>query len=96
MLTISAIPAFNDNYIWCLADSNTNKALIVDPGQAKPVQDYLVTHGLTLDTILVTHHHPDHVGGVKAWLKALLTAVSLGLPIRLLRVAPALSIRAMK
>lgn len=66
MLTISAIPAFNDNYIWCLADTSTNKALIVDPGQAKPVQDYLDKHGLTLDTILVTHHHPDHVGGVKA------------------------------
>ncbi|MGO1461011.1 MAG: hydroxyacylglutathione hydrolase [Marinobacter sp.] len=66
MLTISAIPAFNDNYIWCLADSSKKKALIVDPGQARPVQDYLVKHGLTLDTILVTHHHPDHVGGIKA------------------------------
>lgn len=66
MLTISAIPAFSDNYIWCLADSGTKKALIVDPGQAKPVQDYLAEHGLTLDTILVTHHHPDHVGGIKA------------------------------
>lgn len=66
MLTISAISAFSDNYIWCLADPDTGKALIVDPGQAKPVQDYLAEHGLTLDTILVTHHHPDHVGGVKA------------------------------
>ncbi|NWN90504.1 hydroxyacylglutathione hydrolase [Marinobacter adhaerens] len=65
MLTISAIPAFNDNYIWCLADSDTGKALIVDPGQAKPVQEHLHANGLTLDTILVTHHHPDHVGGIK-------------------------------
>ncbi|MBK1849724.1 hydroxyacylglutathione hydrolase [Marinobacter sp. 1-4A] len=65
MLTISAIPAFSDNYIWCLADTDTGQALIVDPGQAKPVQEYLAAQGLTLDTILVTHHHPDHVGGVK-------------------------------
>ncbi|PCM45746.1 hydroxyacylglutathione hydrolase [Marinobacter sp. ANT_B65] len=65
MLTISAIPAFNDNYIWCLADTDTGKALIVDPGQAAPVEEYLAKNRLTLDTILVTHHHPDHVGGIK-------------------------------
>lgn len=66
MLTITPIPAFNDNYIWCLADSDSNKALIVDPGQADPVRAHLRRHGLTLDTILVTHHHPDHVGGVNS------------------------------
>lgn len=64
MLTISAIPAFNDNYIWCLADSRTGKALVVDPGQAAPVESHLDQHGLLLDTILVTHHHQDHVGGI--------------------------------
>ncbi len=65
MLTISAIPAFSDNYIWCLSDPASDKALIVDPGQAQPVMDHLADNGLDLDTILVTHHHPDHVGGVK-------------------------------
>lgn len=64
MLTITAIPAFSDNYIWCLADSQTGKALIVDPGQAGPVRQHLSAHDLFLDAILVTHHHPDHVGGV--------------------------------
>lgn len=66
MLTITAIPAFNDNYIWCLADTASGKALVVDPGQAAPVREHLRQHNLTLDTILVTHHHPDHVGGVKS------------------------------
>lgn len=70
MLTISAIPAFSDNYIWCLADTDTGKALIVDPGQAEPVENFLAEHRLTLDTILVTHHHPDHVGGIKALVKS--------------------------
>lgn len=65
MLTISAIPAFSDNYIWCLSDAANGKALIVDPGQAQPVLDHLAEQHLTLDTILVTHHHPDHVGGVR-------------------------------
>lgn len=64
MLTINAIPAFNDNYIWCLSNSEDRKALIVDPGQAEPVIEFLAENGLQLDTILVTHHHPDHVGGV--------------------------------
>lgn len=66
MLTISAIPAFNDNYIWCLSNSEDRKALIVDPGQAEPAIRFLADNELELDTILVTHHHPDHVGGVKA------------------------------
>lgn len=64
MLTITPIPAFSDNYIWCLADTESGKALIVDPGQAEPVLDYLNANNLTLDTILITHHHPDHTGGV--------------------------------
>ncbi len=66
MLTITPIPAFNDNYIWCLSDDQTKKALVVDPGQSDPVIRHLKDHGLTLDTILITHHHPDHTGGVKA------------------------------
>ncbi|AOY87599.1 hydroxyacylglutathione hydrolase [Marinobacter salinus] len=70
MLTISAIPAFSDNYIWCLSDPGNRKALVVDPGQAHPVLDYLRDQGLTLDTILITHHHPDHVGGVNELAKA--------------------------
>ncbi|MGM0767553.1 MAG: hydroxyacylglutathione hydrolase [Pseudomonadota bacterium] len=66
MLTITPIPAFNDNYIWCLTDSQSGKTLVVDPGQAEPVQAYLTEHNLSLDIILVTHHHPDHVGGVNS------------------------------
>lgn len=70
MLTIHPIPAFSDNYIWSLSDPATGKTLIVDPGEAQPVLDYLGEHNLTLDTILVTHHHPDHVGGVSTLVKA--------------------------
>ena len=62
-ITIQAIPAFTDNYIWSIQDSQ--KAIVVDPGQAEPVLEYLAAHQLSLDAILVTHHHPDHVGGIK-------------------------------
>ncbi|MGP4843166.1 hydroxyacylglutathione hydrolase [Marinobacter sp. 1Y8] len=66
MFSIKPIPAFSDNYIWCIADSSTRKALIVDPGQSEPVVKYLEANNLELDAILITHHHPDHVGGVAA------------------------------
>lgn len=42
------------------------EALVVDPGDAIPVQATLESLGLQLKTILVTHHHADHVGGVDA------------------------------
>ena len=58
------LPAFQDNYLWLLHDGQ--RALVVDPGDAGPVQAYLAEQGLRLDAILVTHHHPDHVGGVDA------------------------------
>lgn len=60
---IFPIPAFSDNYIWCLHDDDRN-ALIVDPGEAGPVLDYLRTNGLTLTAIFLTHHHFDHSGGI--------------------------------
>ena len=56
------LPAFTDNYIWMLHDGR--KALVVDPGDAQPVLDALQREGLQLETILVTHHHADHTGGV--------------------------------
>ena len=62
MLEIVPLSAFKDNYIWTL---RTGKyAAVVDPGDARPVQDYLAREGLTLAAILATHHHPDHVGGI--------------------------------
>ena len=63
-LTIHPIKAFSDNYIWCIHDGKN--AVVVDPGDAKPVQKYLATNNLTLIAILVTHHHPDHIGGIES------------------------------
>ena len=61
-MQIIPLPAFRDNYIWLLRAGTC--AVVVDPGEAAPVLRYLADEGLTLAAILITHHHPDHVGGV--------------------------------
>ncbi|MET3377641.1 MULTISPECIES: hydroxyacylglutathione hydrolase [Variovorax] len=63
-MTLVPLPAFADNYIWMLHDGS--HAIVVDPGDAQPVFDALARHKLQLAAILVTHHHPDHTGGVAA------------------------------
>ena len=55
--------AFNDNYIWTIRDAH--HAIVVDPGDAKPVIDYLAAEKLELLAVVITHHHADHIGGVK-------------------------------
>lgn len=62
VLTLTALPAFDDNYIWLLAAPD-GSAIVVDPGEAAPVLSARAA-GLDLKAILITHHHADHVGGV--------------------------------
>lgn len=63
-MNLTAIPAFSDNYIWMIDDGRD--ALVVDPGDAAPVEATLDARRLRLKAILLTHHHADHVGGVES------------------------------
>lgn len=78
MLKIEPIPAFNDNYIWCLFDDSSKQALVVDPGEAAPVLARLADKELQLAAILITHHHFDHVGGLDDLLQRFPNAVIYG------------------
>lgn len=62
MLTVTPLPAFQDNYIWALTCNG--HTVVVDPGDAIPVKTYLDQTGTRLEAILVTHHHRDHTGGL--------------------------------
>ncbi|GLR62866.1 hydroxyacylglutathione hydrolase [Marinospirillum insulare] len=64
MLEVQPIHAFNDNYIWLIKAPNQKSCWVVDPGDATPVLNYLQAENLTLEGILLTHHHYDHIDGV--------------------------------
>lgn len=69
MLKVTPIRAFADNYIWLLQGENNSIASVVDPGDAQPVLSYLDQQQIELKSILITHHHGDHVGGIHRLLQ---------------------------
>ncbi len=60
-----AIPARQDNYIYLLHEVAREFTTVIDASDAEPVLSVLDQKGWTLDIILNTHHHADHVGGNK-------------------------------
>lgn len=67
-ISVTPIRAFSDNYIW-LIEGAGRVCAVVDPGDHGPVLETLREKQLELGHILITHHHPDHIGGVRELLK---------------------------
>jgi hydroxyacylglutathione hydrolase len=63
---VIAVPCLRDNYAYLVAETGANRALVIDPSEAEPVEAALVREGLQLAAVLCTHHHWDHVGGNEA------------------------------
>jgi hydroxyacylglutathione hydrolase len=68
-LRVRPIRILSDNYVFVLDDGRSRDALVVDPGEAGPVLDFLDREGLVPAAVLLTHHHGDHVGGVAALVR---------------------------
>ena len=69
-IKVRPVRAFSDNYIWMIeSPSDPLRLVAVDPGEADPVIAELKRSGASLAAILLTHHHPDHVGGVGELLR---------------------------
>ncbi len=65
MITAHAVPILSDNYAWLLRDAATGATAIVDPAEVAPIVAAIEAAGGRLDTILLTHHHADHIDGAE-------------------------------
>ncbi len=63
MINATPVPILSDNYVWVLSRPDSSSAVIVDPGEAAPVSEFLESSGLQCAAVLLTHHHADHVEG---------------------------------
>ena len=73
-MRVVPVPCLKDNFAYLVIDGD--RAAVVDPSEAAPVEAALAREGVTLAAIWLTHHHWDHVGGVKD-----LVAARPGLPV---------------
>ena len=62
-LSIKPIKSFTDNYIWMI--KKNKDVAVVDPGDSIPVLNFLKEKNLNLKSILITHKHADHIGGIE-------------------------------
>lgn len=63
---VKILPIFTDNYVFLIQQNTTNHVIVVDPGEAEGVKNFLTKNSLKLTSIILTHHHQDHIGGVAA------------------------------
>ncbi len=52
------------NFVYLIGDPSTRKAAVVDPAwDVAAIIDLAERDGYQIDKILITHYHPDHLGG---------------------------------
>jgi hydroxyacylglutathione hydrolase len=63
-IEIVTIPCLADNYAYLV--NGPDGVALIDAPEAAPIVEALDSRGWELDVIMITHHHPDHVGAVDA------------------------------
>jgi len=69
-LEIVTVPCLSDNYAYIAHDAATDTTALIDIPEAAPILAALSARDWTLDLILITHHHDDHIMGLGAVLAA--------------------------
>ena len=64
MYTVEIIPCLSDNYAYVIVNNDDKTAIVVDVPEFDAIDSFLFDNYLTLESILLTHHHGDHTSGV--------------------------------
>lgn len=67
-ITVHSVPILEDNYVWIIQASGSSSALVLDPGDAEPVINYLRANDLQPVALLITHRDWDHITGILPFL----------------------------
>ena len=64
------IPCLSDNYAFLAHDATDGKTLLVDVPEAAPISKVLIEKDWQLSEVVLTHHHQDHVDGLRELLQS--------------------------
>jgi hydroxyacylglutathione hydrolase len=65
-LEIVTVPCLKDNYAFLANDAATGATAVIDVPEAAPILNALAAHRWKASHILITHHHDDHIAGLRA------------------------------
>jgi len=63
-LELITIPCLADNYAFLFGNGKTGEAVLFDVPEAAPINAAVAASGWTLSTVVLTHHHWDHIDGL--------------------------------
>jgi hydroxyacylglutathione hydrolase len=63
-LEILTIPCLQDNYAYAVRDPASGEVAVIDAPETAPILRTLSFNGWSLNQILITHHHGDHIDGI--------------------------------
>ena len=67
-IKVEIISQLSDNYAYIIYSATNKKALVVDPAESRSIINFIKKNNLTLEAILITHNHHDHISGIEGLL----------------------------
>ncbi|WP_121065755.1 hydroxyacylglutathione hydrolase [Chachezhania antarctica] len=77
-LDVVTVPCLQDNYAYLAHDPETGETAVIDLPEAAPLLAAAKEKGWSIDKILITHHHDDHIQGLDGVKEAFPDAMVFG------------------